>query len=364
MADDNVYRVIDDGVIYTYTATDNSMSAIFEENGIETGSKDKVDISCLETDSLIVIDRYKNVYVKIDDEIRETGTYFTTVKEVLTQLNIDMSNKKLYTESDTKVVNGLVIDIRTQRDVTFVENGHSRQIFSYGNETVEEFLERNNIEIGEYDYISADKNSFVKYLPDRTLEYKSVVVENISETQSINYETNVRYNSEIAAGQKKVVQSGSTGKKKIDYKVIKYYDDTIISKEEINSTIIKEPQNEIIEIGTKPGNGKTYNGISVGDIIDGHKSHYCVCMKCCGKTNGVTASGIKIQNGMNDPYIIACNWLPIGAVIDIDGKIYTVADRGGSRLSNTGYVDIFTPEGHKACLQKGVGSCKITILSL
>ena len=67
---------------------------------------------------------------------------------------------------------------------------------------------------------------------------------------------------------------------------------------------------------------------------------------------------------MANPYYVACNWLPLGSVIDIDGTLYTVVDRGGSGLSKKGRVDIYTPEGHAAALKGGAGGCTITIVRL
>lgn len=364
MADDNLYRVIDDGVICTYTASDNTLSAVMDENNITTDKGDLIDISRLESDSIIVISRLKDIYIKIDNNIHPVKTYKTDINSVLKESGIDMSDKILFTDEETKVEDGLVIDIRTKRSIIFNNNGNIHNTESYGNETVEEFLKRCSIAVGENDYISCDKNTLMSEVQNSELTYKKAITENITETSEIDYETEIKYDSSIKAGNKKTIQKGQKGQKETVCQVIKYYDGTVVSKEEMSSTITKAPQNETIAVGTKPGENKTYKNISVGDVITGRKSHYCVCKKCCGKDNGVTASGIKIKNGMDDPYIIACNWLPLGSVVDIDGKIYTVADRGGSRLSKTGYVDIFTPEGHDACLKKGVGSCKITILSL
>ena len=67
---------------------------------------------------------------------------------------------------------------------------------------------------------------------------------------------------------------------------------------------------------------------------------------------------------MADPYYVACNWLPLGSVISVNGKNYTVVDRGGSGLSARGRIDIYTPAGHQAALKGGTGSCSITIVRL
>ena len=109
---------------------------------------------------------------------------------------------------------------------------------------------------------------------------------------------------------------------------------------------------------------KSKSGFSVGQKISGKYSHYCACATCNGNSRGITSSGKKIYNGMKNPYYVACNWLPLGSVIKIDGKEYTVVDRGGSGLSRKGRVDIFTPEGHSACYKYGVGSCSIEIVRL
>lgn len=99
---------------------------------------------------------------------------------------------------------------------------------------------------------------------------------------------------------------------------------------------------------------QTYNGIAEGDVFDGTLTYYDVCIKCCGKTDGITALGIRIQNGVQpETPVASCNWLPLGTLIDIDGTQYIVADRGGKSLGTVGRVDIFTPEGHQAALDLG-----------
>lgn len=110
---------------------------------------------------------------------------------------------------------------------------------------------------------------------------------------------------------------------------------------------------------------RTYNGITEGDIITGELTHYCICQKCCGKTDGITASGLKIENGVEpDIPVAACNWLPFGTIVEIDGKTYIIADRGGSELNKIGRLDIFTPEGHQAAIELGrIHGAKIEIIS-
>lgn len=103
---------------------------------------------------------------------------------------------------------------------------------------------------------------------------------------------------------------------------------------------------------------RTYNGIKEGDVIYGSASYYCSCSICCGKSDGITASGIKAYDG-----IVACNWLPLGTRILIDGVEYLVADHGSSNFDVVGRLDVYTSQGHEAALEMGRDDIVITIIS-
>ena len=82
-------------------------------------------------------------------------------------------------------------------------------------------------------------------------------------------------------------------------------------------------------------------------------SAYCPCIKCCGKTDGITASGIKAKPN----HTVAVNWLPFGTVLKINGKKYYVEDRGarsvfGDKLNHKKRLDIFFAS-HKEALNFG-----------
>lgn len=84
---------------------------------------------------------------------------------------------------------------------------------------------------------------------------------------------------------------------------------------------------------------------------------YCPCVKCCGKSNGITASGAKAVEGVT----IAADTkvLPFGTKIIIDGNTYTVQDRGGAVKGNR--IDIFF-DSHDKALQFGRQTKEIIII--
>jgi 3D (Asp-Asp-Asp) domain-containing protein len=64
---------------------------------------------------------------------------------------------------------------------------------------------------------------------------------------------------------------------------------------------------------------------------------YCPCKECCGKTDGITASGTKAKAGRT--IAADTSLLPFGTQIYIDGKAYTVEDTGGAIKGNK--IDIY-----------------------
>ena len=88
---------------------------------------------------------------------------------------------------------------------------------------------------------------------------------------------------------------------------------------------------------------------------------YCPCMKCCGKTDGITSTGTLAAEGRTiavDPRVI-----PYGSTVTIyfaDGTshTYTAEDCGGGIKGNR--LDIYFDD-HQAALQFGVQSAMVYV---
>lgn len=76
---------------------------------------------------------------------------------------------------------------------------------------------------------------------------------------------------------------------------------------------------------------------------------YCACSRCCGKSDGITASGTVATQGRTiavDPNVI-----PYGTEVVINGNTYIAEDRGGAIYGNR--IDIFF-NNHQDALNFGV----------
>ena len=85
---------------------------------------------------------------------------------------------------------------------------------------------------------------------------------------------------------------------------------------------------------------------------------YCPCQKCCGKTDGITASGEKAVQGVT---IATDKSMPFGTKVYIDGVgERIVQDRGGAIKGNR--IDLYF-DSHNEALNFGRQTKYVTILN-
>lgn len=110
----------------------------------------------------------------------------------------------------------------------------------------------------------------------------------------------------------------------------------------------------------KPAEGSAE--LTIGEPLGEFKlTAYCPCMKCCGKTDGITATGATATEGRTiavDPRVI-----PYGSTVTIyyeDGTVhtYTAEDCGGAIKENR--IDVFF-SSHDAARAFGVQSAMVYV---
>lgn len=76
---------------------------------------------------------------------------------------------------------------------------------------------------------------------------------------------------------------------------------------------------------------------------------YCACEKCCGKSDGITATGTKAT--ANRTIAVDKTVIPYGTTVVINGNEYVAEDTGGAIKGNI--IDIFFDD-HEEALNFGV----------
>ena len=121
----------------------------------------------------------------------------------------------------------------------------------------------------------------------------------------------------------------------------------IIDKEEIlENTIVEE---EIIETSPEGETELEQENIDMNLEYLGiyTLTAYCSCEECCGKSDGITASGVKARPNHT---IAAPSEFAFGTKLMINGIEYTVEDRGGAIKDNR--IDVYF-DSHQEAINFG-----------
>ena len=259
-------------------------------------------------------------------EITMSNGYTMTVVTTKTNVAEILKDNNIYLEEDEKVNPGLESDITENKKIT-ITNKSEQEV-----------------------QIAKISESGIETSLDEILKSYSPIIEKIVvEQETIPYETITKDASQGAADKKnKVIQSGEDGIKEITYKV-KYQNNEEIEKIKLSEQIIKQPVNKIVQIQKNITTSRSGSTITTtGETKIFKITAYCPCSKCCGKKTGITASGTRATAGRT---VAASSQYAFGTKLLINGKVYTVEDRGGASKGNK--IDIYM-NTHAEALAWGV----------
>lgn len=296
-------------------------------------------------------------------------TMRSTVREVLEQNGITISkydfvNPKL----DSKLLRMKKNEITIKRAVpvyVFVD-GQEKQIMTH-NDTVEDVLASNSIQLGEMDRLE-NASLQDKIVKDMKIKIVRVRKELVKEQSPIPFETVIRQNDRLDKGVEKTVVEGKEGILEKAFEVV-YEDNKEINKKLLNTTIISKPINKIVELGTVL-NYRTSRGdvIRYKKVLNMRATAYTASYADTGKRPGdpgfgITYTGMKARKGVIavDPKVI-----PLGTrvYVEVMGKTadygYAVAgDTGGAIKGNL--IDLYFDD-QKTVNSWGCKKVKVYIL--
>ena len=273
----------------------------------------------------------------------------------LNNVNIKLSNKQEITVLTSKTK---VLDILEENHIILEKNetvtpGLDEEITN--TKTITITLKGNEpVKVAEIIETEINKEQILEDYTNITEKIETVIEE-------IPFETITKdVSNGSTTTRNAIIQQGKNGQKKVTYKV-SYKDDIEIFREELSSEIIKEPVNKIVQIQTRStitsrGSYSRTTGIS-GQSGVYKVTAYCACMKCCGKTNGITEYGVKATANHT---IAAPRTFAFGTKVVIDGVTYTVEDRGGAIQGNR--IDIYM-NSHSEALKWGVRYVEVEVLN-
>lgn len=291
--------------------------------------------------------RGKNITLQLDDKVTEIVTYANTVEEFIQKEDIPFKKGGYISAAlDNKLEKDMHIIIKNPKPYIISINGMLGDVTSI-HTRVDKILEENNIILQGLDYTIPEMHKEIN--PGDTIEVYRVreLVESVEE--EIPFAVDERKVRHLDKGEKKVIQKGKNGLRKIDYKKI-FINGKLETTTVVNEVVVQEPDTEIVEIGIRekvintPTRGKTNYRDTMVMTATAYDLSYASTGKRPGdKYYGITASGTKARPGVVavDPRVI-----PLGTKLYIEStdgtKDYGFAiaeDKGGAIKGNK--IDLF-----------------------
>lgn len=319
---------------FVVTTNETEPIEILSQANITLADSDKLDISAFtgSEGSVIRIDKLNNVNIEFDGVINSYSVYADTVGEALNELGISSDDKlKTNYELTDSIKDGMVITLQSAKSVTLtVDNATTKYAVYQG--TVQDLLTLAGISLGADDYTEPSVNTELK--DKMAVTVYRVAYKTVDKKENISFKTRKQNDSSMDIGTEKILTKGVNGVDEVSYKV-KYVNGKEESKTELSRKTVKEPVNQVVNVGTKAKS----TGVS-DNITLQYSERYNV------SSNPLTAfKGVVYYNGHRETYY-SQRVLP-GNGLNIPGR--HVADDGTIR-DGDGYICV---AANSAYMQKG-----------
>ena len=273
----------------------------------------------------------KNITIIVDGKKEAFITYKGTVKDILAEKGIEIAPKdKVQPALDEKISSKDIINIKRAVEVEMVV-ANKTIVIKTAEDTIKDMIKSENEELRaegiefneEIDEITPSLDTEIS--DNLTIQLVKVEITNEVATEDINYETVVEEDENLDINNEDIRQAGEAGQKEITYKV---------SREVVQSKVIKEPVNEIIAQGTRRVFASRDGNMEYKDLI------YCESTAYAG--DGITATGTvpSYKPGGISTIAVDPRVIPLGSLVYVEGYGKAIAsDTGGLIKGNI--IDVF-----------------------
>lgn len=312
----------------------------------------------------------QKTYVITDGEqVKVYTTFATDPVEVLEKAGITLASDDTYTTQPGDGVSEITIS--RGQSITLWNCGEQLQVTGYG-ETVQSLLGRLDIPYGGEYQVSAN-------LSDETYDGMEVRVDHVlgqkqTYTTEIPYETVICYDPDLAKDERVVMVEGQNGQRQVTADVV-YVNATEQSRTVLSETVLQEPVDSVVVVGTAEETDTTSNAPAIGNGVIVTADGQILTYKKTGRflatayshTNPgcdmITATGTRVRVGTVavDPTVI-----PYGTrmfIVTNDGHyiygIGTAEDCGGAIKGHR--LDLYFPTDPE-CFAFGARNCTVYFL--
>jgi uncharacterized protein YabE (DUF348 family) len=241
-----------DGQAHQVSTYADTVGEVLEDEGITVGSHDALSPSpnaSINDDGKIVLQRGRQLHLKIDGEARDFWVRANTVGEALKQLNLSTDGAKLSQSAGREIpLNGMTLEVKTLKNITLFDGGNAPQAIKTNAVTAGELLQDLKLSLGPEDTIAPGGDVKLTNGAEVRVTRNGVTV--VNQTEAIDPPVQKIEDPNADKGTEVVVDPGVAGERIATYRIT-VKNGKEVSREEIGSKTTKEAKPKVIRVGTK-----------------------------------------------------------------------------------------------------------------
>ncbi|MBM7807371.1 putative ribosomally synthesized peptide with SipW-like signal peptide [Geodermatophilus bullaregiensis] len=240
-----------DGQVREVSTYADTVGEVLDEEGLEAQAHDVVlpDLGAEVGDGdTVVLNRARPLQLTVDGVASEVYVTALSVEEALDQLGYRAEGLVLSaSRSERLPLDGMALSISTPKDVVLVVDGASRVVTTTA-ATAGDLLAEQGVTLGATDRTSLYPDQ--PLLAGMRLQVFRVQVSEVVETSPLDYETVETEDPEALEGEETVTQEGVEGEQATTFRIT-VVDGVQTAREQVGTTVTREPVDELVSVGTK-----------------------------------------------------------------------------------------------------------------
>jgi uncharacterized protein YabE (DUF348 family) len=267
--------------VRTYAGT---VGEVLEEEGLETQSHDVVlpdPAAGVADGDTVVLNRARPLTLTVDGVQSEVYVTALSVDEALAQLGYRAEDLIVSASRNERLpLDGMALSITTPKAVTLVVDGQERVVTTTA-ATAGDLLAEQGVALGATDRTSLYPEQAL--LAHMRLQVFRVQVGEMAVPTPIDYRTVETEDANAFVGDETVTQEGVEGEQVTTFRVT-VTDGVETAREQLATTVTREPVDELVTVGTKPrpGNKPSADGLNWAALA---------ACESGGRPNAVSGSG-------------------------------------------------------------------------
>ncbi|MFD3529997.1 ubiquitin-like domain-containing protein [Streptomyces sp. NPDC058664] len=252
VADDKAVRLSVDGEPRTLHTFADDVHELLADEGLVVGDHDIVapaPTEALTSGDEIVVRYGRPVSLTLDGRRRQVWTTARTVEGALRQLGVRAEGAYLSVSRGAPISRqGLALDVRTERAVTFLADGRERTVRTNA-ATVREALAEAGITLSGQDTVSVPADSFPR--DGQTVTVLRITASRQVREEVIPYAVERTRDPELFTGTEVVERQGVQGVRRVTYG-LRTVNGVRQKPRRIAEEIVREPVSRTVRVGTRP----------------------------------------------------------------------------------------------------------------